>query len=450
MLPGNIKDKLPPYNDEAESATLGALLLNFSGDTYDTVSQILLAEDFYRSANQRVFRAIGALHENGTDIDVLTIVDQLQKEGELDKAGGAAYVASLTTAVPASANVEYYAKIVQDCSIRRNLLQASADLSVRTHDQAQDVREIIEVAEQRIFDINDRRQRGSAIIDIKETIKEAVESIEARSSNKESYSGVPTGFTALDELTGGFQNSEMIIIGARPSIGKTSFALTMAANISLHHKIPCGFFSSEMSRFNIVFRLLALESRISLGKLKTGLLKNTEWNDLVMTAGVLYEAPLYIDDTPNISILDLKGQARRMVRKHGVKIIFVDYIGLVSPEDKKLPRHEQIAEISRSLKSLARELNIPVVALSQVGRQTEGREPKLADLRESGSIEQDADVVMFIHRDREYELKEKGKAPDDMRTKVILAKQRNGPTDMFDILFIPQTTRFENLTYERP
>jgi len=307
----------------------------------------------------------------------------------------------------------------------------------------------VEEAEKYIFEINDRQQSSGSFKDAREVIQQTITAIEKRYQTKDNYTGVPGGFSALDDMTSGFQNQEMIIIGARPSVGKTAFALSLASNVAIAQGIPCGFFTLEMSAMSLMQRIIASEARINSQRLRSGLLRPSDFNALTDAAGRIYEAPLYIDDTPNIRLLELRSSARRMKSKHDVKILIVDYIGLISTEDKSIPRHEQMAEVSRSLKSLARELDIPIIALSQVGRQSEGKEPGLADLRESGAIEQDADMVMFLHRDRG--ISDEGEGPPEMiETQLIVAKQRNGPVGTVKLAFIPHFTKFETLTYQNP
>lgn len=348
--------------------------------------------------------------------------------------------------VPTSANVEYYAKIVKDSSIRRSLLKIAAELTSQSHDESIDSRELIEEAERKIFDITDNQQTGS-YRGANEIINETIAAIEKLYHTKNSYTGIPSGFPDLDNMTSGFQRAEFIVIGARPSVGKTAFALSMAANMSIKKSVPIGFFTLEMSAQALMQRLVSSEARINSRNLRTGFLKPSDFYNLTEAAGRIYEAPLFIDDTPNIKLLDLRAQARRMRSKEGVEALFIDYIGLIEPENKgNVPRHEQVAEISRSLKSLARELDIPIISLSQVGRQSEGKAPTLADLRESGSIEQDADVVMFLHRERESG--KDGEQQTSVKTELIVAKQRNGPVGTIEIAFIPHYTKFESLARE--
>ncbi len=445
MIPLELKDKIPPHNNDAEMATLGALLLD--SESLSVVLRYLRADDFYKLAHQKIFTAIITLFEAGSGVDLLTLTEELRSEGVLESSGGSAYVSTLTSVVPTSANVEYYARIVQEGSIRRLLLKIAGEMVASAHDESLNGRAVIEEAEKKIFAVTDGQQKGQYRV-ARDIVPEAISAIEQLYHRKESYTGVPTGFTELDNMTSGFQNSEFIVIGARPSVGKTALALTMAANMSVKNKIPVGFFTLEMSEMALMNRLIASESRINSEKLRSGMLKPSDFHNLTEAAGRIYEAPLYIDDSPNMKLLDLRAQARRMLSKEGVKIIFVDYIGLIEPESKSnVPRHEQVAEISRSLKSLAREMEVPIVCLSQVGRQSEGKPPTLADLRESGSIEQDADVVMFLHREREtHDTEDRSRGPLNITTELIIAKQRNGPIGTVPIIFIPKYTRFENFS----
>jgi len=424
MISNSLKDKIPSHNEEAEEATLGALLLD--SEALPAVIRYLRPKDFYKNAHKTIYKAILDLFNRGEAIDLITVTDALKANNDLDSSGGSAYISSLTSVVPTSANIEYYAQIVQTCSIRRNLARIASQIISQSHEESLDIRQIIEEAEKQIFEIAERQHTGFY-------------------HTKESYTGIPTGFSSLDNYTSGFQNSEFIVIGARPSVGKTALALTMASNISIRYSKPVGFFTLEMSSMALMQRLLSSEARIDSIKLRTGFLKESDLYKLTEAAGRIYDAPLYIDDTPNLKLLDLRAQARRMKTQHDISILFIDYLTLITSENRDMPRHEQIAEISRSLKALARELNIPVVALSQVRRETEGKRPTLADLRESGSIEQDADVVLFLHRKKHEELN-----PDDdtvdTETELIIAKQRNGPVGTVKIAFISKYTKFEPLS----
>ncbi len=450
MAEAVFKENVPPHNTEAEMAALGALLLNFSVSLLDEVRQYVKPEDFYLSSHQLIFHAIIALSEKGSGVDIITLRSELEAAGNLDKVGGDSYVSSLTSHVPtATGNAGYYARLIQEASIRRKILNTARGLISDAYDNSLETREIIEKTEQGIFDISSNLNRGE-LKTTQDVIPVTVEMIVARSKSQERYTGIPSGFEALDKLTNGFQNSELIIVGARPSIGKTAFALSLATNMAVHQQIPCGYFTLEMSATSLMMRVLSSESRIPARKLSSGLFGGAaETNKLTEAAGRIYDSSLIIQDSPNISLLDLRSLARRMVVKNGVKIIFVDYIGLITPSDSKKPRHELVSEFSRSLKALARELDIPIVVLSQVGRQSEGKAPSLADLRESGALEQDADVVILLHRKRKVDAElgvETGEGPDDKTAEIILAKQRNGPTGVVKLAFIDRFARFENLS----
>ncbi|MGL1892134.1 MAG: replicative DNA helicase [Spirochaetaceae bacterium] len=441
----SLKDKTAPHNLEAEKASIGALLLNFNTEVLDNVLEYVKPSDFYQNAHRIVFQAIIDLSSNGSAVDLVTLVDHLTSKGELDKSGGPGYIATLTSSVPTAANVNYYAKIVSECAVRRNLISVAHSIISNAHDETEDSKLIVENAEKAIFDINDKQQTNR-YKDAKEVVQATVEAIEKRYQTKDTYTGVPSGFNSLDDMTSGFQNQEMVIIGARPSVGKTAFALTLAANTAIKQKISTGFFTLEMSAESLMQRVIAAEAKIESQRIRSGFLKNSDFHLLTDAAGRIYDSPLYIDDTPNITLLELRAQARRMKSKHDVKIIFIDYIGLISSENNKIPKHEQVSEISKSLKALARELDIPVIVLSQVGRQSEGKAPGLADIRESGSIEQDADMVMFLHRERHIDSDDG--PPDSIETELIIAKQRNGPVGTIRMAFIPHYTRFEPLAYD--
>jgi replicative DNA helicase len=440
--PSSLKDRIPPHNDEAEQATLGALLLD--DEAVATAIRYLRPDDFYSNANRRVYKAILNLFNQGRKADIITVIEELRQMGELDLSGGPSYIASLTNVVPSSANIDYYAKIVQDSSVRRSLLRISADISTRSYDEVQESRMIVEDAQRQIFELTDNRQTLT-YKSAKEIVPKTIEAIEKLYNTKDAFTGIPSGLGGLDAMTSGFQKSELIIIGARPSVGKTALALTMASHIAIKDKIPTGFFTLEMSDMALMQRLISSEARIESEKIRTGLLKPSDFHSLMEAAGRIYEAPLYIVDMPNMKLLDLRAQARRLKTQQKVEIIFIDYLTLISSENYQLPRHEQIAEISRSLKSLARELDIPVVALSQVRRDAEGKRPTLSDIRESGSIEQDADVVMFLHRERESDKRNEEERSKAITTELIVAKQRNGPTGTVEIVFLPSYTKFENL-----
>jgi replicative DNA helicase len=443
MESGLLKDKVPPYNEEAEVACLGALLLD--PEALPTVLQYLRSDDFYRRANQQVYDAIVGLANDAQGIDLITVTERLRAEGLLESCGGAAYVARLTSAVPTAANIEYYARIVQACSIRRSLDRIASQIIANSHDQSLEVSYIIEEAERQVFEITDKQHVG-AFLEARQVVMDTIEAIQKRTALEGQYTGVATGYHALDQLTAGFQKAEFIVIGARPSVGKTALALSMAANMAIKHRVPVGFFTLEMSAMALMQRLLAADARVDSHRLRSGLLKKSDITRLSEAAGRIYEAPLYIADAPNMRLLDLRAHARRMKSRHNIAIIFIDYLTLITSEERDQPRHEQIAEISRSLKALARELDIPVVAASQVRREAEGQKPSLADLRESGSIEQDADVVLFLHRERGGD----AEPGSEIETDLIVAKQRNGPLGSLKLAFVPQYVRFEDLSRDAP
>ena len=438
-----LKDSVPPHNLEAEKATLGALLLDWKaiGD----IITFLHPEHFYSQQNQIIYNALIKLFGSGITGDVLTLTTELSKANELEKAGGAAYIASLTDEVPSAANIDYYARIVFDRATRRSLIRISSEIKTSSFDETRESRAILEEAEKKIFALTDMGQTIQ-IHDMKEVVDKTTSIIQKQYHDHNSFSGIPCGFNRLDSMTSGFQKSELSIIGARPSMGKTAMALTMMENIAINQKIPCGFFSLEMSFEQIGQRLLSQVAHIPGHKIRSGMMKLEDLQKIYDAAGRIFESPLYIVDTPNMQLLDLRAMARRMVQSKGVQIIFIDYIGLISTQNSSAPVYEQISEISKSLKSLARELNIPVVCLCQVARDAEGSEPTLAQLRGSGSIEQDADVVMFIHRDRK-KTDEEDQNPV-MDAKLIVAKQRNGPIGDVNLLFLSSYTKFENKASE--
>ncbi len=441
MASSTLKDKVPPHNMEAEQACLGALLLD--PDSIGLVLRYIRAEDFYLPAHQEIFTAIVSLHEKGLRSDLITMTEEMRVAGNLEKAGGPSYLANLTSVTPSAANVEYYAQIIQEMSIRRKLIQLSAEASSLAYEESKETGPILDEIQSKIFDITQNR-RTATYHSLKELIPESISLIEELSSNPNAFTGIPSGLTDLDAMTSGFQNSEFIVIGARPSVGKTALALTIAMHAAIDLKIPTAFFSLEMSQMALMNRIMSAESRVPGERIRTGRLRSTDLSDLMDAAGRIYEAPLYIVDMPNMKLLDLRTMARRLVLEQSVKIIFIDYITLITHENSDLPRWEQIADISRSLKALARELKIPIVALSQLKREAEGKQPNLADVRESGSIEQDADLILFLHRDRELN-KTADQRSDQIETELIVAKQRNGPIGKTTVWFKPSLAKFVNM-----
>jgi replicative DNA helicase len=436
-----LKDKIPPNNSEAEQACLGALLLD--PDSLGTVLRYLRPEDFYQNSHAAILGAIIALNEKGQKADLITLTEEMRLAGNLERAGGPGYIANLTSMTPSSANVEYYARIIQEMSTRRSLIKMSAMIASLACDDTQETGPILDEIQAKIFDITQNRKTAT-YHSIKDLVPDYMAYVEKIQSNPSAFTGISSGLTDLDAMTSGFQNSELAIIGARPSVGKTALALTMATHIAIDQKIPAAFFSLEMSDRALMNRIISAEAQTRGEKIRTGRLATSDINAIMDAAGRIYEAPLYIVDMPNMKLLELRTMARRLVLEHSVKIIFIDYITLITHENADLPRWEQISAISRSLKSLARELDIPIVALSQLKREAEGKQPNLADVRESGSIEQDADLILFLHRDREIN-KTQDQRSEQIETELIIAKQRNGPIGTTKVWFQPAFAKFVNM-----
>lgn len=437
-----IKDKTPPHDDELEQATLGSLLTDNEAVT-SSIQLHLRPHDFYSRANQKIYDAILNIDAKGLRADIQTVVQELKKMGKLDEAGGASYVSGLTTVIPSSANIEYYAQMVKNYSLKRSLITTAGEISVGAYDESKDARDLLERVQQRIFELSDERQVFSAK-NIKDIFYETIELIE-NAMNSNPMSGVPSGFDKLDQLTSGFQNDEFIVIGARPSVGKTALALNMASHIALHKKIPTGFFSLEMSYIALGQRLISSEAEVSSQNARSGFLSSGEFKKIVDNMAMFSDSPLHIIDMPNMELLDLRAQARKMRARHDVKIIFIDYLGLIGHENKSMPRFDQVSEISRSLKSLARELHIPIVVLCQLNRDAQRDMPTLANLRDSGSIEQDADLVLFLTKEQQKRGRDKeDNAPpsDIIPTDLIIAKQRNGPTGVVKLNLIRKYAKF--------
>ena len=437
----NLRDKVPPHNIDAEQALLGALLTNWEETIAETVAS-LPADRFYSIQIQTIYSALLSLYQKNIKGDLISLTSELIAQGNMEKAGGEGYIASLPNMVPSAANIDYYKNVISDCFTRRELIKISSEVKASAFELNKESNVLLDSAEQKIFALAERNQT-TTIYDAKRIMKEDIEIITRRLKNKKDFLGVPSGFAKLDSMTNGFQNSELIIIGARPSIGKTALALSMIRHIILERNISCGFFSLEMPYSQIGMRLLTMEAHVDMSAIRSGMLTKQNLDNITRAANRFYEAPLYTIDTPNMRLLELRAMARRLVINNNVKIIFIDYIGLITTENPGAPVYEQVSEISKSLKALARELQIPIVALCQVARDAEGKEPNLAQLRGSGSIEQDADVVMFIDRER---TKDNSKTVQE--AKIILAKQRNGPTGDVEIMFLPSCSAFANKQQE--
>ena len=434
--------KVPPQNLEAERAVLGAILMD--NETVYTVMEILEPPAFYQPSHRLIFSTMLDLSERGEPIDIVTLVDRLRSAGSLDKAGGPDYIPTLADEVPTSAGVANYAKIVREKAVLRNLIETSTEIVQDCFDAPGDVDQLLDEAERRIFAISEERIR-SGFLSMKEIVKSSFKTIESLYEKKEHVTGVPTGFADIDELTSGFQPSDLVIIAGRPSMGKTAFCLNIAQYASMNKKLTVAVFSLEMAKEQLVMRMLCSEARIDAHRLRSGFLGQTDWPKLSTAAGRLADASIYIDDTPALSSMEMRAKTRRLKADKGLDLVIVDYLQLMSGRSRSDNREQEISEISRSLKALAKELGIPVVALSQLNRGVESRmdkRPILADLRESGAIEQDADVIIFIYRDEIYnkESMEKGTA------EIIIGKQRNGPVGTRKLTWLDKYTRFEDLT----
>jgi replicative DNA helicase len=435
-----LKDKIPPHNDVAEQATLGAMLLD--AEAVPVAGQFLKPEDFYSTANGKIYKAIRSLYDKGgSKADIITVSSELRQQNELDSVGGEAYIASLTNVVPTSANIEHYSKLVQDCALRRALIHISAQISSMSYDISEESYSLLEKAQKLIFELTDRK-RILTYRSTHETAPIVMDSIVRAAKHHKEFTGIPSGFEDLDRMTSGFQNSEMIILGARPSVGKTAIALNMAAHIAVKENRPVAFFTLEMSDELLVTRLISSEAQVDYHKIRTGFITARDQAQLRDATGKFYDAPFFTVDMPNMKLLELRTQARRIRSAQNIEIIFIDYLGLIGTDEFYNNRYEQVSDISRSLKSLARELNIPIVVLAQLGRAAEKERPSLASLRDSGAIEQDADVVMFLHRDRKDDAKPGEEIPDTIETELIVAKQRNGPIGNLKLSFKPKFTQF--------
>jgi replicative DNA helicase len=433
-------EKLPPQSLEAEMAVLGAMLMEKEA-IYKAV-EMVSEETFYKDAHRKIFRAILSLFDKNEPVDLVTLTEKLKETGNLDEVGGPGYLATILNSVPTAANIDYYLKIIQDKALLRALLTAATNIVEMSYQQEGEAFEILDKAEQMIFNLVQRKTTKS-FVPLKELLHDSFEVIEALYAKKRIVTGVPSGFKEFDVLTSGFQPSDLIIIAGRPSMGKTSFALNIAQNVGVRERLPVAIFSLEMSKEQLVQRMLCAEARVDAIKLRTGYLSESDWPRLTTAAGVLNEAEIFIDDTPAISDLELRAKARRLKASHDIKLIIVDYLQLMKTKRKTENRQQEIAEISRSLKSLARELNVPLIALSQLSRAVEARQerrPQLSDLRESGALEQDADLVAFVYRRERYHPEE-----DKGIAEIIVGKQRNGPTGVVKLAFIKEYARFENL-----
>ncbi|MEI6812604.1 MAG: replicative DNA helicase [bacterium] len=454
------RDRRPPYSEDAEQAVLGAMLLD--GDAIVRALEMVDESMFYREGHRRIFKAMLAISQGGAVVDPLTLSNELEKHGSLQAAGGKDYIGVLLYIVPTAANIEYHLKIVREKALRRRLIEVAQSLVTEAHESAADAGELIDLAEHKIFQVS--QQRGSdGFTRIKELLWPAMERIESLREGGP-LTGVPSGFTELDGMTLGFQPSDLVIIAARPSMGKTAFVLNVAQYAAVERNLPTAIFSLEMSKESLVMRMLASEGYIDAQRLRSGKLTSQDHSNLAKAAALLGQAPIWIDDSPGLSLLEIRSRSRRLKSQHDLKMIIIDYLQLVTGPPGVESRQQEISQISRSLKILAKELQVPVLALSQLSRAPEQRtgenkRPQLSDLRESGAIEQDADLVMFIYRPEFYEraVDEQGNPnktsdgiPLEGLAEIIVGKQRNGPTGIARLNFRKQFTRFENYTNREP
>ncbi|MGD0075855.1 MAG: replicative DNA helicase [Candidatus Binataceae bacterium] len=446
---GDILRRVPPQNLEAEESVLGAILLE--NEAINQTLEILTADDFYREAHRVLFRAMADLSDHNQPVDAITLTDALRAKGKLEEVGGPAYIAELAMRVPTAANVAHYARIVREKAVLRSLASVATEIASAAYDGQPNVDEFLDEAEHRVFEISERRIKPS-FHSMQELTRDSLKLIEKLYERKELVTGVPTGFTDLDRITAGLQPSDLIIIAARPSMGKTALALNIAAYAATEAepRIGVAFFSLEMSKEQLVLRLLCSEARVDSAKARAGYLGERDFPKLAQAAARLSEAPMFIDDSSDISPIVLKAKCRRLMRErdNNLGLVVVDYLQLMRSSRPGESREKEISEISRSLKAMAKELKVPVIALSQLNRQVEtrpDRRPLLADLRESGAIEQDADVIAFIYRDEVYKGKD-SKVPGT--AEIIVSKQRNGPTDTATLTYLREYTRFENYTAE--
>ena len=433
-------DRLPPQNIEAEQSILGAILID--NDALPKALEIIDPEDFYKTSHKKIFEAMIELFDKNEPIDIITLTDCLKREESLEDIGGISYLSALVNMVPTSANIKYHSKIIREKALLRGLVRTANDIANRVYEENLDAEELVDFAEKSVFDISDKRIKAS-FVTLKEVIKNSFEMIEHLYDKKETITGVPTGFKDLDELTSGLQKGELIVIGGRPSMGKTAFALNIAQHVGIELREPVAVFSLEMAKEQLAFRMLCAEAMVNSSSVRKGIIPKEDWHKLTSAASRLTDAPIFIDDSSSISVLELRAKARRLKMEHGLSLAIVDYLQLMRGRGSFERREQEISEISRSLKALAKELNVPVVAVSQLNRSVEQRRPPrpiLADLRESGAIEQDADVILFLYRDEIYN---KDNPANRGEAEIDIAKQRNGPAgETVKLTFVSKCTRF--------
>jgi len=439
--------KVPPHSIDAEQAVLGGLMID--NTTWDQIADVVIENDFYRRDHRLIFRAIGELANQGIPCDAVTLSEWLERHSLLEDAGGLTYLGSLAKNTPSAANIKAYASLVREKSVMRQLIQVGTEISNCVFNaEGRNSGELLDRAEKLVFDIAEQGMRGRrSYVPVKDLLVTVVDRIDSLFQQDTPFTGAPTGFTDFDELTSGLQRGDLVIVAGRPSMGKTSFAMNIAEHAVIKHKLHTAIFSMEMPSEQLVMRMLSSLGRIDQHKVRTGKLDDDDWPRLTSAVGILAEAPLFIDDTPALTPTELRSRARRLKREHGLDLIVVDYLQLLTVPGTRENRATEISEISRSLKAMAKELDVPLIALSQLNRSLEQRpnkRPVMSDLRESGAIEQDADVISFIYRDEVYN----EDSPDKGTAEIIIAKQRNGPIGTVRLTFLGQYTRFENYIHD--
>lgn len=439
------KLRLPPHSVEAERSVLGGLMLDQRA--WDQVADAVEAADFYRADHRLIFSAIASLIEQGEPPDAITVGESLSRQGQLEAAGGIDYLAQLVEETLSAANIAAYARIVRERSMLRQLIEIGGDIAASAHDGGRSVEELVDLAEQRVFEIADRGQRGAGFVAIKHILPQAIDRLDVLSNTEGEITGVSTGFKDMDKMTAGLQRGDLVIVAGRPSMGKTTFAMNIAENAAIGANVPVAVFSMEMSAEQLSFRMIGSIGRVNQGNLRTGRLTDEDWSRIESAVSMMSNAPIYIDDSAGLTPTDVRARARRLKREHGLGLVVVDYLQLMQVGGNVENRATEISEISRSLKALAKELDVPVIALSQLNRSVEQRtdkKPVMSDLRESGAIEQDADLIVFIYREEVYEPETTRKGIAD----IIIGKQRNGPVGEFHLAFLGEYTKFENLVAE--
>ena len=435
-------DRLPPQNIEAEQSVLGAILLE--NEILASVVEMLAPEDFYKDSHKKIFLAMLDLYKKNEPIDLITLTEQLSRKEQIEEIGGASYLSHIVNLVPTSANIKYHSKIVKEKSLLRNLIRTTTEIITTSYDESIEINELLDVAETKIFSLSEKTIRGS-FVRIDNVVKDTIELVDKLYNKKELITGLPSGFTDLDMQTTGFQPGDLVVVGARPGMGKTSFCLNIATYVGIEVKVPVALFSLEMSKELIVLRMICSEAEVDSKSVRSGYHTKEDYRKLVNAAGRLAEAPIFIDDSFN-TVLEMRAKARRLKAEHGLGLIIVDYLQLMRGEGSYIAREQVISDISRSFKALAKDLKVPIIVISQLNRSCEQRgdnkRPIIADLRESGAIEQDADTILFLYRGDYY----KAKDAEEGIAELDIAKQRNGPTGMIKLTFLDKFTKFKNYT----